>query len=243
MRTRAWEIGQVAGLALQLAALAGLVCGSGSAAADAAQPAYPAMAPIGQYLLASAADEVALARSAAPVSIAGNAEVLTLGSHGYKTAAPGKNGFVCMVWRSWTAGFDDAEFWNPKIRAPICLNAAAVRTVLPGYLERTKWALAGVSKTDMIARTRAAVAANSYILPASGAMSFMMSKQGYLGDGAGGHWHPHMMFFVAHTDGAAWGADQDGSPVISAQDDHEPVTTFFVLVPKWSDGTPATGVH
>ena len=110
MRTRAWEIGQVAGLALQLAALAGLVCGSGSAAADAAKPAYPAMAPIGQYLLASAADEVALARSAAPVSIAGNAEVLTLGSHGYETAAPGKNGFVCMVWRSWTAGFDDAEF-------------------------------------------------------------------------------------------------------------------------------------
>ena len=66
----------------------------------------------------------------------------------------------------------------------------------------------------------------------------MMSKQGYLGDTAG-HWHPHLMFFVARTDGAAWGADLAGSPVFAAQDDPEPVTTFFVPVPKWSDGTPA----
>jgi hypothetical protein len=236
MHTRVWTVGPVCGLAL-------LICAISSAGADAAKRAYPTMAPKGQYAMASPADEVALARSAAPISIAGDAEVMTLGAQGYEAAAPGKNGFVCMVWRSWTAGFDDAEFWNPKIRSPICLNPAAVRSVLPGYLERTKWALAGVSKTDMIARTRAAVAANTYTLPAPGAMSFMMSKQAYLGDAAGGHWHPHLMFFVTHTDGAAWGADQDGSPVISAQDEHEPVTTFFVLVPKWSDGTTAATGH
>jgi hypothetical protein len=235
MRTSTWAVGALAGLAV-------LLCGTRSAGTDV-KAAYPAMAPLGQYLLANAADEVALARSAAPSSIADDAEVLTLGSRGYETAARGKNGFVCMVWRSWTAGFDDAEFWNPKIRSPICLNPAAVRSVLPGYLERTKWALAGVSKTDMIARTRAAVAANTYTMPAPGAMSFMMSKQAYLGDAAGGHWHPHIMFFVPHTDGPAWGANQDGSPVLSAQDDHEPVTTFFVLVPKWSDGTPAATGH
>jgi hypothetical protein len=232
MRTRVWTAGPVCGLVV-------LICAIGSARADDAKTAYPAMAPVGQYLMGSPSDEIALARSAAPISIAGDAELMTLGSRGYETAAKGKNGFVCMVWRSWTAGFEDAEFWNPKIRAPICLNAAAARTVLPGYLERTKWALAGVSKTDMVARTRAAVAANRFTLPAPGAMSFMMSKQGYLGDAAGGHWHPHLMFFVAHTDGAAWGADLGGSPVFSAQDDHDPITTFFVLVPKWSDGTPA----
>jgi hypothetical protein len=235
MQTRAWAVGPIAGLAV-------LLCATGSAGTDA-KAAYPTMAPVGQYLLASAANEVALARSAAPISIAGDAEVLTLGNHGYETAARGKNGFVCMVWRSWTAGFDDAEFWNPKIRAPICLNAAAARTVLPGYLERTKWALAGISKADMVARTKAAVAANTYTLPAPGAMSFMMSKQGYLGDAAGGHWHPHLMFFVAHTDGGDWGANLGGSPVSSAQDDHEPVTTFFILVPKWSDGTTAAEGH
>jgi hypothetical protein len=196
------------------------------------------MAPLAQYQVASPSEEVALARSAAPTSISGDAEVLTLGDHGYERAVKGKNGFVCLVERSWAAGFDDAEFWNPKIRAPMCLNPAAARTVLPGYLERAQWVLAGRAKSDMIARTRTAIAANRFVMPEPGAMCYMMSKQGYLSD-ADGHWHPHLMFFLAHTDGAAWGANLDGSPIFAAQGDPEPVTTFFVPVTKWSDGTPA----
>ena len=231
MSKRTWGVGLVCGLAI-------MICATGSAGADDAKAAYLAMAPLSQYLMASPADEIALARSAAPASIAADADVMTLGSHGYETAAKGKNGFVCMVWRSWTAGLSDPEFWNPKLRSPICLNAVAARTVLPGYLERTTWVLAGVSRTDMIERTRAAVAANKFIMPAPGAMSFMMSKQGYLGDAAG-HWHPHLMFFVARTDSSSWGANLRGSPVFAGQDDHDPITTFFVPVAKWSDETPA----
>jgi hypothetical protein len=222
----------------------GLICLLGTigpANGDDATPIYPAMASIEQYRVASASDEVALARSAAPTSISGDADVLTLGGHGYETAEKGKNGFVCLVERSWAAGFDDAEFWNPKLRAPICFNPAAVRTVLPSYLERTKWALAGVSKTEMIDRTRAAVAANTFTAPEPGAMCFMMSKHQYLADAAG-HWHPHLMFFLAHTDDAAWGANLDGSPVFAAQSHPAPITTFFVPVPKWSDGTAAVVV-
>jgi hypothetical protein len=218
-----------------------MVCAIGSAGAADAKAPYPVMAPIGQYRVASAAEEVAMARSAAPTSITAGAGILTLGEHGYESAAKGKNGFVCMVWRSWAASFDDKQFWNPKIRAPICLNPAAVRSVLPGYLERTKWVLAGVSRSDMLARTKAALAARTYVLPEPSAMSYMMSKQQYVSDagGPGGHWHPHLMFFVAHTDAAAWGADLSGSPIFSAQGDPEPVTTFMVPVSKWSDGTSA----
>jgi hypothetical protein len=226
----------VCGLAFLLGAI-------GPACADDAKPAYPAMAPIGQYRVASASEEIALSRSAAPTSISGDASVLTLGDHGYETALKGGNGFVCLVQRSWAAGFDDAEFWNPKLRAPICFNAAAARTVLPAYLERTEWVIAGVSKADMIGRTSAAVAANRIARPEPGAVAFMMSKKGYLGDLAG-HWHPHLMFFFAHHDVVDWGADLHGSPVFAARDDLEHITTFFVLVPTWSDGTPAaTEMH
>src|SRR5271170_3011082 len=126
-----------------LCGLAWLLTSIGSADADTAKPAYPSMAPIQQYRVATAAEEIALSRSAAPTAISGDASILTLGSHGYETAAKGKNGFVCLVWRSWTAGFEDADFWNPKLRGPICLNPTAARSVLPGYLERTKWVLAG----------------------------------------------------------------------------------------------------
>jgi hypothetical protein len=47
------------------------------------------------------------------------------------------------------------------------------------------------------------------------------------------------MFFLARTDGAAWGANLEGSPIYAAEGDPEPVTTFFVPVTKWSDGTTA----
>jgi hypothetical protein len=218
--------------------LAFLLTAIGSACADDAKRAYPVMAPVEQYRVASTSEEIALSRSAAPTSISGDATVLTLRDHGYETALKGKNGFVCLVQRSWAAGFDDAEFWNPKLRAPICFNGAAARTVLPAYLERTEWAIAGVSRADMIDRTSAELAANRIATPEPGAVAFMMSKQGHLGDVVG-HWHPHLMFFFANTDGADWGADLHDSPVFAAQGDPQPITTFSVPVTKWSDGTLA----
>ena len=107
---------------------------------------YATMAPIEQYRIASRDDEIAMARSAAPPSIAADADVLVLGEHGYETAAHGKNGFVCIVERSWADPFEDPEFWSPKVRSPNCFNAPAAHAVLPQYLKRTEWALAGLSK-------------------------------------------------------------------------------------------------
>ena len=91
---------------------------------------YPAMAPLDQYLMEQNA-EAALARCAALESISRDAEIMALGRHGYETVAKGKNGFVCMVLRSWTSGINEPEFWNPKIRSAICFNPAAARTYLP----------------------------------------------------------------------------------------------------------------
>ena len=90
---------------------------------------YPKMAPIDQYLMTDQGAEIALARSAAPESISRDAEVLVLGRHGFETAVKGKNGFVCIVERSWTSAAD-ADFWNPKVRTPICYNAAAAHSLL-----------------------------------------------------------------------------------------------------------------
>jgi len=101
---------------------------------------YPSMAPLDQYLTERNA-EIALARSAAPPSISQDAEVMVLGRHGYETAVKGKNGFVCIVERSWTAGIDDPDFWNPKLRAPICFNPPAARSYLPLTIKKTEWVL------------------------------------------------------------------------------------------------------
>jgi len=220
-------------LGLVGAGMAALLAGP-AFAADAAA-AYPTMAPVAQYRMASREAEIALARSAAPASISADADILVLGEHGYETAVKGDNGFVCLVLRSWTAGLDDPVFWNPKIRGPACLNPAAARTVLPHLVERTAWVLAGVARPEIIARTKSEIAAKTYLMPEAGAMCFMMSKDAYLSDD-GGHWHPHLMFYQA-GEPRAWGANLAGSPVFGGGDDVEPVVVLMVTVPKWSDGS------
>src|SRR5579859_1201634 len=106
----------------KLVTLVFLVGAAWQAKSQDAKTPYPNMAPLEQYLIQDRDAEIALARSAAPESIAHDAEVMVLGRHGYETAVQGKNGFVCIVERAWTSPIDDPEFWNPKGRAPICLN-------------------------------------------------------------------------------------------------------------------------
>jgi hypothetical protein len=211
----------------------------GAARADAGKDPYPAMAPLAQYQYANQAEEIALARSAAPASVSDKAEILVLGAHGYETAVKGSNGFVCYVSRSWENDIDNAEFWNPKVRGPICANPAAAHSTLRYYLQRTQWVLSGVSRDEMVARTKAAIAAKQITAPEPGAMSFMLSKDGYLGDTAGGHWHPHVMFWGPPGPGSDWGADLPGSPVLSSASDLMPFTMYYIPVRKWSDGTLA----
>jgi hypothetical protein len=220
-------IGAAGGLALALT-IAG-------AAAQAMAGLYPDMAPRGRYMMDKAA-EIALARSAAPASLSNDAGVLVLGAHGFETAEKGTNHFTCLVERAWDKTFDDPEFWDWKMRGPVCMNDAAVRTVLPMILERAEWALAGVSREQMAERSKTSARAN--MIPATGAMSYMLSKQQYLTDAPPQQWHPHVMFFSPATDGSAWGADVKGSPVLSAAFASH-VTLFFIPVRKWSDGTLA----
>jgi hypothetical protein len=195
-----------------------------------------ARAPMADYQMARD-DEIAMARSSAPPAISKDATVLVLGANGYDVAAKGSNGFTCLVERSWATMFDDPEYWNAKIRAPNCYNAAATRSVLSEYLTRTEWVLAGADVATAKARTIAAVKAGTIRAPEVGSMCYMMSKAGYLSDKAGGHWHPHLMYFLPRTDAAKWGANMPGSPMLAFVSKIEPQTVFFAPVPAWSDGT------
>jgi hypothetical protein len=210
---------------------------SNQAMAQAAATTYTKMAPIDQYLTADQAAEIALARSAAPESISRDAEVLVLGRHGFETAVKGKNGFVCIVGRGWTSAAD-ADFWNPKVRVPMCVNAAAARSYLVRVIKETEWGLAGRTQAQMTESITAAMAKKELPAMESGAMCYMMSKQGYGGDSAP-HWPSHLMFFYSDTDPAIWGANLPGSPVVGMSDPVEHLTQFVIPVQRWSDGTEA----
>ena len=206
------------------------------ALAQAATP-YPTMAPIDQYLMEDRTTEIDLARSAAPISIARDAEILVLAPHGFETAVKGKNGFVCIVERSWTSA-PDADFWNPKVRTPICYNAPAARSALLRNLKRTDLILAGSLKAHTDEAIVAAVDRKELPAMEPGAMCYMMSKKGFGGDNIE-HWPSHLMFFYPQTDAALWGAGLPGSPILAYSDPSEHATTFVVVVPRWSDGTEA----
>jgi hypothetical protein len=208
-------------------------------AQDSKSP-YPKMVPVDQYLMTDRNAEIDMARSAAPDSISRDAKIMVLGRHGYETAVEGKNGFVCVVERSWMSNFDSPEFWNPKLRGPICFNPPAVRSVLPITLKRADLVLAGSSKAQIIEEIKTFIKKDLPPLEPGG-MTYMMSKQGYLAD-EGGHWVPHLMFYVPQTEGITWGADVANSPVLLSPQFNgapEPITVFMVPVLNWSDGTPA----
>jgi hypothetical protein len=208
------------------------------AKAEDSKALYRKIAPLEQYLMQDRNAEIELARSAAPESISQDAEVLVLGRHGYETAIKGRNGFVCLVERSWMSPFDDPEFLNPDQRLPLCLNPPAAQTHLPFTLKATELALAGMSKSAIFDTLKAAFENKELPLPAPGSMCYMMSKQQYFGRKYGNA-DPHLMFWFPQADKISWGAGQDGSPVYVHQDSPDPITTFVISVEKWSDGTLA----
>ncbi len=209
-------------------------------AADAKTP-YPNMAALDQYLMEQNA-EIALARSAAPESISRDAEVLVLGRHGYETVVKGKNGFVCVVERGWMSPFDgefSVNFWNPKLRGPVCYNPPAARSILPMTYKRTEMVLAGQSKAQIIDGIKKFIKQELPPLE-PGAMSYMMSKEQYLTDDGHHNWMAHLMFYTPLMDGVVWGADLSKSPVmLNPQFNGAPETIDVFMVPagSWSDGT------
>jgi hypothetical protein len=221
--------------------LLGVPGASRPAQAQDAKASYPTMAPLDQYLMADRDSEIALAKSAAPAAISDDARVLVLEKDGYHTAIEGKNGFTCIVERGWMSPLDSTNFWNPKLRGPICYNPPAVRSILPYTILRTTLILSGLTKAQMVEKIQTELAGSLLPMPEPGAMSYMMSKNQYLGDDAG-HWHSHLMFHLPRMGAASWGANLPDSPVVVDTDHHEgpePETIFMVPLDHWSDGTPA----
>lgn len=167
-----------------------------------------ALAPLAEYLPASDESEIALALSAAPAHVSGDAEVMLLTADGYTTARDGTNGFVCLVERSWAGSFNYVgAFWDPQIRAPICYNRHAAEFVLPLYLLRTRLALSGSDREQIKSAVDSAVSSGELKAPAGTAMSYMMSAGQYLHPDIG-RWLPHLMIWMPYTEQDDWGANR-----------------------------------
>ena len=189
---------------------------------------YP---PLSEYMMARDA-EIALAKSAAPDSISGHATIKVLTASSFQVVHDGDNGFVCMVMRGWMAPtYTPAQFrdlvYEAKLRAPICFNPEASRTVLPYYELRSKLGMEGKTPDQIVEGVQAAYAKGE--LPKRDGVSFayMWSADQNLGTGIG-HWHPHVMVFAPYHDNSMLGNNEFGSPLPQLSDDAG--TPFAVVV-------------
>ncbi|HEY8793395.1 MAG TPA: hypothetical protein VIM15_00510 [Gemmatimonadaceae bacterium] len=199
-----------------------------AAAARAQAPGYP---PLRDYLMPRDS-EIALAKTAAPANIASRASIKVLTSSGYQLAHTGDNGFVCAVMRGWAAPtYTPAQFRNfvydATIRAPICFDPAAAKSVLPYYELRSTLGIARKTPEQIAEAVQSAYATGR--LPRRDAVSFayMWSAKQMLGQGIG-HWHPHIMVFAPYYENAMIGGNAFGSVTPQVTDDAG--TPFAVVV-------------
>jgi len=197
----------------------------------------PRRPPLGEFMMARDA-EMTLARSAAPANVSDRATIEVLTTSGYQVARQGDSGFVCMVMRGWTAptysppNFRDLVY-DATVRAPICFDPEASRTVKPYYELRSRLGMEGLTPDAIAERVQAAYVKGE--LPKRDGVSFayMWSADQHLGPGVG-HWHPHVMVFAPYYDNAMMGGNPFGSPTPQVTDDAG--TPFAVVVIPVDDG-------
>ena len=179
-------------------------------------PKYP---PLSEYMMATEA-EVALARSAAPEKVSARATVKILTPSAYKVAAQGDNGFVCMVMRGWAAATSSTAqerdlVYYAKLRAPICFDPVASRTVLPLQELQAKLGMEGKGPDQVTDTVQAAYAKGELPRMEAVAFAYMFSADQDLGPGVGA-WHPHMMVYTPYYENSMLGGNEveSGLPVV-----------------------------
>jgi len=191
--------------------LIALLAGLDAVAVWAQGPKYP---PLSEYMMAPEA-EVVLARSAAPEKVSARATVKILTPSGYKVVAAGENGFVCIVMRGWAAATSATAperdlVYYAQLRAPICFDPVASRTVLPLQELQAKLGMEGKGPDQIAEAVQAAFTKGELPRMEAVAFAYMFSADQDLGLGLGA-WHPHMMVYTPYYENSMLGGNEPDS--------------------------------
>ena len=208
----------------------------GAASAAAQSPQSPASSRAGKRPLLPRAEEIALARSAAPAEISSLADVYVLRDDGPVKVQTGTNGAACMVNRDLHEGS----------LYPICFDREGAATSMQRELMELKLRMQGNAE-DEIARLVTAAFSNGQLrTPTRPSIAYMMSPRQILFSSAKadgrrvGAWHPHVMIAMPNAKGGDFGlANPSSVDVLSFDYEGTPSAQLVVKVPAWSDGTPA----
>ncbi len=172
-----------------------LIIAPGALAAQAAATAEQDRS--GPRPLLPTAQEIALARSAAPAAVSDSATVYILEASGFRQAVMGTNGVACYVNRSWPGSLE-----------PHCFDAEGAATIMPMNMRRLELRHRGASFADEEREILDGLASGRFRLPRRPVMSWMMSAaQQLVNDGgvAAGPWQPHLMIYYPYLSAAETG--------------------------------------
>jgi hypothetical protein len=193
-----------------------------------------AQAPVqraGPFRLLPEAEEVALARSAAPPGVSDSATVYVLRSNGFVRAVNGTNGVECFVGRD-----------HPESLYPICYDEEAARTILPTEFFEVEQRIAGRTEDAIAGEVERRFKAGVFATPQRGALTWMMSPGQVLYDLASGRragaWHPHVMIYLPGATPAILGlAALAGTSDFQVSHAGTPRAHLVIHTATWSDGT------
>jgi hypothetical protein len=151
----------------------------------------------GPRKLLARAEEIALARSAAPADVSKGATVWVLTDSGYVVAEQGTNGVACYVGRSWIASVE-----------PHCFDAEGAATILPMEMRTVELRHRGMSNEDVEREIAAGLSSGRFRTPRRPALSWMLSGAQQLISDDGkpvGSWRPHLMIYYPYLTAAELG--------------------------------------
>lgn len=143
------------------------------------------------------AEEMALALSAAPAHVSGEAALLVLRRGGFTKVRDGTNGFTCIVDRFYVEALE-----------PMCFNREGSETILPVLLRRNELREQGRSPGEIDQEIEPAFQRGELPLPHGLAIAYMFSSRQRLITDAGqdiGSYVPHLMIYVPYLTPEALG--------------------------------------
>lgn len=179
----------------------------------------------GPRLLLPPSEEIALARSAAPPSVARAARVWVFSSGRYVVADSGTSPVQCYVGRGW-----------PGALEPHCFDEEGARTIMPIEMRQSEMLHLGIAPDSVQRAIATSIVSGRFRLPQRPAMSWMQSAAQVLyGDDGSrvGAWKPHIMIYYPYltTQGIGTGANRDVAAgiVVSAG---SPMSSIMIVVPE-----------
>lgn len=168
--------------------------------------------------------EIALARSALPVTMRKTASVFAYDGTAFVETVSGDGPFTCIVGRN-----------HARSIVPQCMDREGRGKILPKIIKNSLMALAGKSANEIDAAYQADLAAGKVLAPARAGVSYMASDYNHIYFEAGDQIQkvpPHLMFYApgvtnADIDGAGPDADSfKGRPFIIEPGPHGYMISF-----------------